>query len=283
MDPSTADNTFQPLALPTPDLWERLGLTIGNEIHGGHQSRVFHADGPTGSVVVKLTDRRFAGIAHHRRIEVVAELAELNEAVVGPIPIEARLVGEAGDWLIVCYPLISGSTPDVENPDDVIATAQTLAALHVSLESIDARSLPPVATLRPGDSPGAAEQLIHGDFAPPNLIVTSGGVRVIDFDDCGTGTVEFDIGNSLYLELFDRWLADGLDGYRRYRDLFIGAYGDAATTAPDELAVEEATRLRVRALERWLDDPEGAPIGIRNATPAWRNRLRSFVASQNGV
>lgn len=280
MVPPTADDPLRPLALPTTDEWERLGLTIGHEIHGGHQSRVFHADGSMGAVVVKLTGRRYTGGAHLRRIEILAELAEMNDAVVGPMPMEWGLVGEAGEWLVVCYPLIEGSPPDVENPGEVVATARTLVALHGSLAPIDASPLPPVATLRHGDSVDSNIQLIHGDFAPSNLIVTSGGIRVIDFDDCGTGTIEFDVGNSLYLELFDRWLAHDLDGYHRYRDLFVDAYRDAASAELDEAAVAEATRLRIRALGRWLDDPDGAPIGIRTASAAWRNRLRSFVASQ---
>lgn len=60
--------------------------------------------------------------------------------------------------------------------------------------------LPPVQGLEGGswDADRGDIQLIHGDYAASNLIATPSGLRVIDFDGCGEGSSEAEIGNSLY-------------------------------------------------------------------------------------
>ncbi len=267
-----------PLTPPDDDFWHRLGLTIGSELHGGHQSRVFAARGSAGAIVVKLTDGRSIDGAFDARLDLLRRLAEIDDAVVAPIGLGAETVVRHGGWMIVAYPELRGVMPDVGRADEVAEMASTLAALHRSLRSLDAAAVPAVTALRhrwPDDL--GERQLIHGDFAPANLIRTAGGLRVIDFDDAGHGSGAFEIGNTLYMELFDCWLTGDDRRFRRFRAAFVDAYGNASENIIDDAAIDLAVRHRIAALDRWLDHPSEAPIGVRLAPQGWRDRLRRFV------
>jgi hypothetical protein len=79
--------------------------------------------------------------------------------------------------------------------------------------------------------------------------------------------------------LFDAAMSSEMERYERFRAWFVDEYRSASSQRmPDEL-VDESIGLRVQALGRWIDEPESAPIGIRTATPAWRDSLRAFVQS----
>lgn len=272
------EDRLSPLRLPEPQAWSVLGLDLGEEIRSGHQSRVFRADFASDRFVVKLTDSRRADQSFHQRVELLAQLAACDTAVVGPVQIGAELVIEIDQWLVVCFPFVEGRALSVENRSDVFEMAAVLASLHRSLASFVGAELPPVAALR-GTDPGSllGAQLVHDDFATANLIATDAGVRVIDFDDCGFGSVEFEIGNSLYMVLFDGWLAGDPNRYVRFRQDFVEAYRKAASTGLDEALLDEAIRLRFDALRRWVDSPIDAPIGIRSASLEWHEVLRSFL------
>ena len=43
---------------------------------------------------------------------------------------------------------------------------------------------------------GAAEQLLHGEPHPGNLLLTTGGPRFIDLETCCRGPVEFDVAHA---------------------------------------------------------------------------------------
>ena len=101
-------------------------------------------------------------------------------------------------------------------------------------------------------------------------------MRIIDLDDAGWGPVEFEIGNTLYMALFDATMRDELDGYRQFREWFVDSYGDAAASPLQPDVVEAAITLRKRALANWLDDLPNAPPGIRSASPEWRRLLHRF-------
>ena len=281
--PSSPD--LEPLPLPDDHAWASIGVLCGPEIHAGHQSRIFGADVRGERCVVKLTDGRLVDESFRRRVEVVASLAETNTTVVGPVPIGSNVVTALGDWLIVAYPTVVGRVPDVTRPRDVERMASTLAGLHDSLSQLGAVGLPPVAALRGPDSGNVfpdfgRSQLLHGDYSDSNLLLAGDRVRVLDFDDCGYGPVEFDVGNTLYMVLFDSWMSDDLPRFERFRGLFVDGYRSASGQAVTAAALEYAIRLRVDALGRWIDHPEESPIGIRTATPAWRDSLRAFVESR---
>ncbi len=65
--------------------------------------------------------------------------------------------------------------------------------------------------------------MIHADFAPENLLVEDGQVRLIDFDDAGFGWHLFELVTSLYFiqgePYFDRAQEALFNGYRTHRQL----------------------------------------------------------------
>jgi hypothetical protein len=274
-------------SLPLPDdrAWSSIGVECAQELHGGHQSRLLEGSCDGDRVVVKLTDSRLVDQTYRRRVEVTALLAEMDDSVVGPLATKAGVVVELGLWLAVVYPFVVGTTPDVCEEADVRRMALTMAGLHRSLQQLDPVDLPTVAALAGAEPPTNVEgfggrQLLHGDFSPANLLFTDGRVRVFDFDDCGYGPIEFEVGNTLYMVLFDAAMSSEMERYERFRTWFVDEYRSASShEVPDKL-VDRSIELRVQALGRWIDRPESAPLGIRTATPAWRESLRAFVRSQ---
>lgn len=282
----TEDNVaeaLEPLRLPDVEAMAAVGLTVAEEIHAGHQSRVFHGTGPGGRLIIKLTDARHVDSVHKTRVEVLAVLARDNPEVVGPISIGSALVTTVDDWSVVCYPTIYGEPADMSSAADVRGMAALLARLHRSFRDIPGQHIPAVSALVAADEIRSdATQLIHGDFGGANVLATASGLRVIDFDDCGYGTVEFDIGNTLYMARFDAWIDNSPQRFDRFREWFVDGYNQAAATRLDEARLDHAISVRVTALERWLGDLANAPIGIRKATPQWQATLRSFIAYASG-
>ena len=150
------------------------------------------------------------------------------------------------------------------------------------LDELGTVDLPAVAALAGStDAIGLGpQQLLHGDYSHTNVMFTRHAVKVFDFDDCGYGPVEFEVGNTLYMMLFDAAMSSSMPEYERFRGWFVSEYrSTSGHDVPDEL-LDKAIGLRVQALRRWVERPETAPIGIRTATPAWRASLRGFVRSQ---
>ena len=280
-----ASENVTPLPLPDDRTWSSIGVVRSEELHGGYQSRAFAGTCGGERVVVKLTDSRLVDQGYRRRVEMTSLLAQVDDSVVGPLMTKSGVIAELGEWLAVVYPFVVGETPDVSHEADVRRMATTLARLHRSLQQLDPVDLPAVAALAGveplTDAVGPSQQqLLHGDFSQANLLFSDSGVRVFDFDDSGYGPIEFEVGNTLYMTLFDAAMGAEMQRYERFRAWFVDEYRSASGhDAPDEL-VDTSIALRVQALGRWLDRPESAPIGIRTATPAWRDSLRAFVRSQ---
>ena len=281
-----ASENLPSLPLPDEHTWSSIGVVCGQELHGGHQSRIFAASCDGNQVVVKLTDSRLVDQAFQRRVEMTSLLAEMDDSVVGPVTTKAGLIIELGAWLAVVYPFVVGETPDVSAETDVRRMATTMASLHRSLDQLAPVDLPAVAALAKAEpltevSRFGKRQLLHGDFSSANLLFLDRQARVFDFDDCGYGPIEFEVGNTLYMMLFDAAMSSEVERYERFRAWFVDEYRSASgNSVPDEL-LEKSIGLRVQALGRWIDRPESAPIGIRTATPAWRDSLRAFVRSQH--
>jgi len=273
---------LEPLDLPDTNAWVSIGVVCGPEIHAGHQSRILHAEVRGEHCVVKLTDGRLVDGSFHRRIEVVASLAETNASVVGPVPIGSHIATALGQWLVVAYPAVVGRVPDLALASDVEQMASALASLHASMAHVGSVELPPVATLRDGRASAGPDgfgqpQLLHGDFSDANTLFAGDRVWVFDFDDCGYGPVEFEVANTLYMVLFDSWMSDDTARYERFRRWFVDGYRSASGRDVPDATLDAGIKLRVDALGRWIDHPERAPIGIRTATSAWRESLRAFV------
>lgn len=273
------------MPLPAAHFWSSAGLSLGPEIHAGHQSRVFSALRNGEKVAVKLTDGRLADESFRRRIEILASLARIDDSVVGPLIFGASPVARFDEWLVVAYPFVAGDALDLTIEPDVRRMARALSSLHGSLDRLGVVDLPVVAALRDVDPITTGDgfssvQLLHGDFSDANTLLVDGVVRVVDFDDCGYGPVEFEIGNTLYMVLFDASMASDMQRYEQFRIWFVDEYRSVSDHAINDAALDTSIRLRVDALDRWLDRPETAPIGIRTATPEWRKSLRAFTRSR---
>lgn len=268
---------------PTPEIWSALGFHDVAELGGGQQSRVFSADGAGGRVAVKLTRRDLVdAVTVGERVGVVERLARIHPAVAAPVPINGSLVQSIDGWLVTATELIHGSRLAETDDADAIDMGSELAALHRSFRRIPPVALPLVATLR---TPAAAmvpsadaQQLLHGDFSTANLLRTSTGVRIFDFDECGYGPAEFDVANTLYMFLFGRWAAaSSLAPFTRFRTQFLRGYRQESGDTLDPELVDEWIGIRVMALRHWVLDLSTAPVGIRTSPGDWLETLRQFT------
>ena len=147
----------------------------------------------------------------------------IDDLVVGPITTDDGLVARLDEWLVVVYPMVSGERPDIRVEHDVRRMASTLARLHRVLDELGPVDLPAVAALAGStDAIGLGpQQLLHGDYSHTNVMFTRRAVKVFDFDDCGYGPVEFEVGNTLYMMLFDAAMSSNMPEYERFRGWFV--------------------------------------------------------------
>jgi Ser/Thr protein kinase RdoA (MazF antagonist) len=266
-------------------LIEILNATDAVELIGGHQSRVFkvtcNCEQPT---IAKVLDANlFRQIDVEARLDVIVQLADLDPQVCRPLPIGGRLttviaIDDGRDGLLTRYEFAEGATLDPTNGDDAACMGRSLARLHRSMKRLPPNGLPLVTALGSQGRDGGEElQIVHGDFNSGNLRQCKGLTRIFDFDDCGYGPVAFDVANALYMVLFDSLTALLPENYEVFAEAFIRAYcGEAGTRLEHEILRHYVDR-RVNTLETWLDNIEGAPIGIRNSSPEWRTVLRKFI------
>ncbi len=271
------------LRVPPLSEFQQLGIELAEELHGGHQSRVFRAVGPAGSdIVVKLIDINTVdqGLASER-LRVRNEAAQHDDRVSPLLSFGGSVVNQLGHCLVVGSPFVAGRQPRLGDRHDVERMGSGLALLHRSLRLFSS-DLPMVGALRIANRPEPAtgHQLLHGDFAPSNLILDDQHRQwVIDFDEAGYGPVEFELGNSLFMAIFDtcQRLDHLSDDYLKFRQWFLEAYQATASDSVSESLVDESLHLRADALRYWLDHLDEAPLGIRSATAEWHRHLRAFV------
>jgi Ser/Thr protein kinase RdoA (MazF antagonist) len=255
-------------------------------LHGGYQSLVYAAVADDGSpCVAKLrgttgTDR--ATLA--TQMLMMANLAVVDPRVCSPLVKDDSYVLDVDTHgrtkFGTLFELAKGEIPDHARSTDAQLMGVELSKLHTSLLSLPEYEIPLVPALAAVDfEPGSASlQLIHGDFSSQNLRKTEGSVRIFDFDDCGYGTREFDVANSLYMVLFDTVVNDRDSGYRDFEEAFVDGYRTDSTETPLNLeALPTFIDMRVNALKTWLAKPRAAPAGIRTATTQWRHTLGQFV------
>ena len=266
-------------------LVDLLAASSVEELTGGYQARVFQVIDRGGNRrIAKVLDASLVErVDVEMRVDVVAALADLDPRVCRPLPIGSFLVADVAidedhAGLITCYEYADGTAPDLADPTDVARMGQALAQLHISMKRLPPTLLPPVSALRTAAC-GArrSEQLLHGDFNAGNLRVLNGAVRIFDFDDCGYGPPSFDVANALYMVLFDTYVDSRPEAYPPFKEAFIGGYCEAVGHELGDTDLNEFIDVRVAVLGHWLDDLSSAPIGIRNATPAWHALLRSFI------
>ena len=212
--------SIEPLALPTAHDWLRYGVADTIELHAGKQSRVFAVRVSGVDLAVKLTDGRLAdGAVLGRRMEVVESLASRHHRVVCPRRFDGRLINAVSGWLMTSTEMVVGDHVDASRPETADAMGEALAYLHAQMAELPAQELPAVAALVgvERDPAWSEPQLLHGDFSDQNLILTTDGLCVFDFDDCGYGPIEYDLANSLYMVLFDAHVNGRVDKYNSFR------------------------------------------------------------------
>ncbi|CAN5509648.1 hypothetical protein BH24ACT4_BH24ACT4_06440 [soil metagenome] len=267
-------------------LRELLGTSDLEELIGGHQSRVYAATlpGEAARVVVKVRPLDEVEEGDLRtRMQVVAELAAVEPLVCRPFRLDGQLVlrleGDAG-WrgFATCVEHVGGLAPDPSDGSDATAMGASLARLHLRMADLGPVDLPLVAALRSTEGDlASAVQLLHGDFGAGNLRRTPAGLRIFDFDDCGYGPPLFDVANAVYMVRFDDETSGDGRRHQAFEASFLRGYAEESGDAVDRSEVSRLMDLRVEALAAWLDDLSAAPVGIRTASPAWRQVLRGFV------
>ncbi len=260
------------------------GATSAAPIAGGHQAHVFEVMLANKTrVVAKVLDSSVVEDDATERVKAVAELANLDVRVCAPVPIDGRLVNTIDDdghsRIVVCFDFAEGLAFDVTRPVDAELMGSTLAGLHRSLARLEPRHIPELAALKAAGGVGDAGpvQLLHGDFNAGNLRRAGAKVRVFDFEDCGYGPPSFEIANTLYMVLFSATVDGEVKTYPLFEDALLSGYASGAVGKLDRSAIDRFIDLRVSALGSWLDDLSTAPVGIRNASPAWHGTLRAFV------
>jgi Ser/Thr protein kinase RdoA (MazF antagonist) len=269
--------------VPTEKEWVDLGFHDALELGGGWQSRVFAVEGAAGSLAVKLTP---AHLVNRRALEqkaaLVDDLARLDASVVAPVPVCGSLVYPFGEWLATATDLIDGDRLEESNAAHSELLGASLAGLHRSMREVPAVDIPRVAALRSDAGhwglSAESDQLLHGDFNTSNLILTSAGIRIFDFDDCGYGPIEFDVANSIYMAGFDSWAKEGsMATFRAFRSAFVAGYSRSSDRTLEDASIDSLIDTRVMALRRWAANPAAAPIGIRNSPVEWIETLERFV------
>jgi len=264
---------------------------VKRELRGGYQSRVVLAterNGPhSRDIVIKLIDATLIDRPEAmERLRVRDRVSSHDDRVVPIVPLAGAKVNRIGDCFAVASGKIDGRFLDVAHRPDVERMGRALARLHQSLRLVSA-DLPAVAALRAGEPVEGLldnHQLLHGDFGASNLLLDGDGwLWIFDFEDCGYGPVEFDLGNTLFMALFDTSpsLNQPSDEFRSFRSWFIGAYKASAEHAISELIVDLALQTRSDALRYWLNHLDEAPVGIRESSPAWKRHLRAFAGVRN--
>lgn len=277
------DTDAMPARAMTEDQWSGLGFHDVDGLGGGWQSRVFSARSGNQRLAVKLTQAELVDRdVLERRMAMVAELAALDSSVVAPVPVAGRLVYPFGDWLITATSYVEGEQLDQALPAAGDLLGAALAELHRSMRQLPTVRLPRVAALAAGSTgrwtTTTSDQMLHGDFAASNTVLSPHGLRVLDFDDCGYGPIEFDVANSLYMVMFDTW-SNGRPQtqYADFRAAFTSGYSAAAGRVVAASNIDPLITIRVIALKKWISDPVKAPIGIRNSPPEWIETLHRFV------
>src|SRR5262245_2803437 len=170
---------------------------------------------------VALAGREVAAL----EVELAQRLAAIDSPVAALEPRVAPGVYERDGFVVTLWTYYEAATPGQDSPTEY---ADPLHRLHAGMRSVEIatphfmeraaeakrlvtnRDATPalaevdrhllVSTLhsarRQIDSRGAAEQLLHGEPHPGNLLSAQDGLRFIDFETCCRGPVEFDVAHA---------------------------------------------------------------------------------------
>ena len=241
---------------------------------------------------------RVAPIAHQVarfEIELAQRLAESGSPVAVPDPRAEPRVYESDGFVVTLWtyyePAISGEVSpadyanalerlhagmrklDLRTPHftDRVEEAQHLVeTTHLTPDLADADRKLLITTLRSRRQAivdrGAAEQLLHGEPHPGNVLSTKSGLLFIDFETCCRGPVEFDLAH-VPEDVSERYAGADQDLLSQCRALVLAMVAawrwDLGDQFPDR---QRAARALLRALR---DGSTMAAARRRDAPTGW--------------
>ncbi len=274
----------------------------------GKQNLVFSCLLRGEKSIIKVTDSR-----HRTRhmletqLSMLSAVSRYNSDVCAPKPVFdkayiAELELEGIPFYVTVYPYAPGESADIRLDRHGYLMGQTLAKLHGSMRLLPTYafgeintgiSLIKVKNASQTTTPGvsdkifeglerwdrSAPQLLHGDFSSSNIRIENSAVTIFDFDNCVYGNAAYELANSLYMVLFDgvEHRRGDLSRYRKFRRTFLAGYASSSGEPIQVHLINLFVSYRVLLLSSWLQDPDDAPLFIRQAPSSWLVTLQKFV------
>ncbi len=270
------------------------------------QNTVFEANLNNINIALRVSQ------AEHRTHEQIQSEIILINGIINivelphqPIPLKPDqyvlpITFEHDTYYAVAFNYIDGSPLDPRNTYEIQSAAAILARFHRAtagkLKSIDRPTLfhSPIYDISYATHDQYYDELkawksrlqssspfygiIHGDYNFSNLIKSIIYIYLIDFEDSCYGWYAYDIGNALYMELFDQRKEQEFDKFSDFFKQFIQSYFLAWPEA--KVIIEDVPMFityRVLMLESWLNGNPEAPNFIQSAETAWKKELIQFI------
>jgi Ser/Thr protein kinase RdoA (MazF antagonist) len=286
-------------------LGAELAITDLTPISGGKQNYVLSGTRNGEVCVLKVTDSRHRSLIDlETQLAMLAALKHYAANVCVPLSLTGdsyiqETIIEGIPFYLVAYPYAAGK--DVQIGEHSQEMGQALAELHVAMQQLPRYPFAEIgrgknlanikrtaqALKIPAEVYSAAQslhrpeeiQLLHGDFSAANLKIDGLKVNVFDFDNCIYGLPAYELANTLYMVLFDEMTGKGHDlkRYRHFRQGFLAGYMGSSLKPLAATDIDAFIDYRVLMLAAWLHSPDGAPLFIRQASPAWLETLHAFV------
>jgi Ser/Thr protein kinase RdoA (MazF antagonist) len=243
---------------------------------GGHQNTVYRVLDGQRTRVLRVTDARHRSLEDLKAVHLLmGDLADLTDLVHGPVPFPSGesvipLTHDGRPHHATLSPYFSGDPIAVDTQNGAQVFGRILAELHRAMH--DLTSVYELSALPPA---GGGQVLIHGDFNPSNVLVSGQRTAIIDFENACYASVPYELGNTIYMVLFDfrhdieTFITSGL------KDGFIRGYRSIEYVNPE--AIRACFDRRVFLLKGWLEDYESAPLVISSADDVWKRELTDFV------
>ena len=231
--------------------------------------------------MVKLTDGRLVDHAFRQRLEVAAAAAAIDDFVVGPI----STGGTSSHGSMIGW---SWSTRWCRGHHQPFVSNTTCGAWRrrwpAAPRTRRSRSLRRAHCCRTGrlhrfHRVRADSNCCTATIRPANVMFSRSRGEVFDFDDCGYGPVEFEVGNTLYMMLFDAAMASNM---RTMNAFVTGSFRSTdrrlASTCPTNSSTSRSDFESRRSVDGWSvrkrrrsgsapRRPLGAKLFVRSSDP----------------
>lgn len=170
----------------------------------------------------------------------------------------------------VLFPFYEAKEPNLDSYSTASRFGMLIAELHTALENLDKSYDLPVMK----DIP-KARHLIHGDFSEGNVLQIDNSFVVIDFENAGYSTFEYELANTIYMKLFaNRHNLEKLKE-TNYTSGLLSGYAHQRAIIVDDVGL--AIHTRIGLLKGWLLHPNSAPLAIASSSQEWKKELKNFI------